>query len=306
MKNDDVIKKWLAGELTDSERDEFEGSQEFAGIARILKSVERFRAPEYNSEVEYSRLSESIFNRKRTIPFYQRMTPVFKVAAVILLGLIISYFSFNYFESFSDHGEWISEQAEIYLPDSSFVILNADSRIRYSEKKWKKKRKVELNGEAFFSVKEGVSFRVQTEHGQVTVLGTEFTVKDWEHYYQVTCYSGSVQVISQERSVVLQPNSAFRNIQGNKETFAFYDQRQQPDWLHGESSFRSVPLQYVIDEFERQYRVSVETMEVNTERLFTGSFSHDDIETAIRAITVPANLRYEINGNKIVITFEGK
>ena len=305
MTNDDKIKKWLAGELSDSERREFESSEDFVRINRLIKAVKNFKAPEFDIEGECSRLSQSVFNSKRTVSFYERTAPVFKVAAVIILAMAISYFSFNYFDTISNSRNWISEQSEVYLPDSSFVTLNADSRIRYSDKKWKSEREIELYGEAFFRVKEGAPFSVQTAQGQVTVLGTEFTVKDWENYYQVTCFSGSVRVTSQEKSVVLQPNSTFRIVHGNDEIFIFSGEKE-PGWLHGESSFRSVPLQFVIKELERQYKVSVETTKVDVEQLFTGSFSHDDLETALKAITVPASLTYEISENKIVLAVEGK
>lgn len=305
MNRDDKIKKWLTGELSDSEKKEFESTEEFAGINKLLKALKNFKAPEYDVEGEYSRLSARLDESKKKISFYNRIAPALKVAAILLLALAVSYFSFNYFDTISNSRKWISGQSEIYLPDSSLVSLNTDSRIRYSDKNWKKKREIELDGEAFFRVKEGVPFSVQTEQGHVTVLGTEFTVKDWENFYQVSCYSGSVQVTADKSSVVLQPNSTFRIVQGQEETFTFSDQKE-PDWINGESSFRSVPLQFVIDELERQYMVSVETRDVETEQLFTGSFSHDDLETALKAITVPANLTYEINENKIVIAVEGK
>lgn len=305
MTNEEKIKRWLSNELTDSERNEFESTEEFAEINKLLKAVKSFKAPEYDKGGEYSRLSESLSDSPKNISLFNRIAPLFKVAAIVLLGLAIGYFSLNYFDTISSSRNWISEQSEICLPDSSFVTLNADSRIRYSEKKWKSEREVELYGEAFFSVKEGVPFSVQTEQGQVTVLGTEFTVKNWENYYQVTCYSGSVKVTSQKKSVVLQPNSTYRIVLGNEQTYTFSDQKE-PDWLHGESSFRSVPLQFVIDELERQYKVSVETGEVDVTQHFTGSFTHDDIETALKTITIPVNLIYEVNGNKITIAVEGK
>ncbi|MEX0982816.1 MAG: FecR domain-containing protein [Bacteroidales bacterium] len=305
MTNDDKIKKWLAGELSDSERQEFESSADFAATKRLLEAVENFKAPEYDIEGEYSRLTKRVLSSKKTISLHERIAPLFKVAAVVILGLAIGYFFFNYFETFSNSRNWISEQTELYLPDSSFVSLNADSRIRYSGKKWKRERNVELQGEAFFRVNEGAQFRVHTEQGSVTVLGTEFTVKNWEDYYQVTCYSGLVKVTAQKKSVVLQPNTTFRIVQGKTETFSFSDQKE-PDWLQEESSFRSVPIKFVINELKRQYKVSVETSDVDVEQLFTGSFSHEDLETALKTITFPANLTYEMNENKIVITVEGK
>ena len=304
MIREEKIKKWLAGELSESERKEFESSAEFIEIQKIFKAVNNFKAPDYDVDEEYNRLSDKLMNQKRTISLYERISPVLKIAAILILALTVGYFSYNYIDPSQDNQQWISEQAELYLPDSSFVALNAGSKIRYSNRKWKKERNVELNGEAFFKVKKGSQFNVKTDQGTVTVLGTEFTVEDWENYYKVSCYSGSVQVISEENSIVLKPNMTYRIVDGEEETFTFSD-KSQPAWLRGESSFRSVPLKFVINEMERQYAVSVETRNVNVSQLFTGSFTHEDLEVALKSITLPLDLNYEIKNSVIIITFEG-
>lgn len=304
MANEDKIKKWLAGELSEYERKEFESSEEFAEIDKLLKSVKNFKAPEYDVDSEYNRLSKKLMDQKRSVSLYQRISPVLKIAAIFILALTIGYFSYNQLKSGSDKREWISEQTELYLPDSSFVSLNAGSKIRYSVREWKKARNVELHGEAFFNVKEGSQFNVKTDQGTVRVLGTEFTVKDWENIYQVKCYSGSVKVEARENSVVLQPHSTYRILNGREEIFTFSD-KTGPDWLEGESSFKSVPLEFVINELERQYQVSVETRNVKLNQLFTGSFTHKNLEIALKSITLPLDLNYEIKNSVIIIAFEG-
>ncbi len=304
MTNEDKIKKWLAGELSESERKEFESSEEFAETDKLLKAINNFKSPEYDVDSKYNRLSERIFNRKRTISFYERMSPLLKIAAILIIALTIGYFSYNYINPATNSQEWITEQAELYLPDSSFVALNAGSEIRYSDRKWNKERNVELNGEAFFRVKKGSQFTVITDQGTVRVLGTEFTVEDRENYYQVSCYSGSVKVNAENYIVVLKPNTTYRIVNGEEETYAFSD-KSQPDWLEGESSFNSVPLKFVINELERQYKVSVETQNVDMDQLFTGSFTHQNLEIALKAITLPLDLKYEFINGVIIIAFEG-
>ncbi|MFW5821322.1 MAG: FecR family protein, partial [Bacteroidota bacterium] len=190
MNREKKIKKWLAGELSESERKEFESSAEFAEIHKLLKALNNFKAPDYNVDEEYNRLSDKLMNQKRTVSLFERISPVLKIAAILILALTVGYFSYNYINPSQNNQQWISEQTELYLPDSSFVALNAGSKIRYSSRKWKKERNVELNGEAFFKVKKGSQFNVKTDQGTVTVLGTEFTVEDWDNYYQVSCYSG--------------------------------------------------------------------------------------------------------------------
>lgn len=305
MTNEEKIKKWLAGELSEAEKKDFEDTEEFAKISKLLKAAHHFRAPEYSMDSEYRRLSEKLFSPKTTISIYERISPFFKIAAILILALTIGYFSYTHLKPASNSQEWITGQADIYLPDSSFVSLNAGSKISYSDKQWKKARKVELTGEAFFRVKKGSQFHVKTQQGTVTALGTEFSVKDWENYFQVSCYSGSVKVSTQGKSLVLQANSGFRIVNGTEETYAFSNE-PGPDWLKGESRFKSVPLKFVIHELERQYKIPVEIRNVDLNQIFTGSFTHQDIEIALKSITLPLHLHYEMNENKIVITIEGK
>jgi transmembrane sensor len=305
MTNEDKIKKWLVGELPDSERKEFESTEEFAKIHRLLKAVDNFKAPEYDVDNEYSRLPESLIQHKRSISLYKRISPLMRIAAIFIVVLTISYFFYDHFNATTSNQGWMAKQTEVYLPDSSFVSLNKGSQIKFSENNWDKERNVELNGEAFFRVKKGSQFNVKTQQGTVTVLGTEFGVKDWDKYYEVTCYSGLVKVITEQNSLVLKPNAAYRLVNGEEENYTI-SSKSEPDWLNGESSFKSVPLRFVINELERQYKVSVETQNIDLNQLFTGGFSHMNLEIALESITIPVNLNYTINGNKIVITFEHK
>ena len=305
MSHEENIKKWLSGELSDDERRRFERTKEFDEINKLLGAVKHFKAPDFDIQGEYSRLSENVMGHGRKVSLYKRMRPVLKVAAVFILALTAGYFLYFYVLPSSGSPQWISSQTEVYLPDSSLVTLNAASSIRFSGKKWEKERNVELIGEAFFDVKEGVQFKVQTDQGSVAVLGTSFSVKDREDYYEVTCFSGSVRVTTSRKSVVLRPEMTYRELPGHTQMYVFSDQ-PEPTWINEESSFRSVPLNHVLDELERQYQVTVEAKDVDVTRLFSGSFSHENLDIALQAVTIPLDLHYEIIDNKIVITVEGK
>lgn len=303
MNNEDKIKRWLRGELSESEKKEFESTEEFTRIDKLMEAVKAFKAPKYNVESEYKKFSENTIHRARSVSLYSRISPLLRIAAIVLLTLAIGYLSHTYINSRSNNQEWITELPEVFLPDSSFVAINSGSKIRFSEKKWKKERNVELAGEAFFKVKEGSGFNVITEQGIVTVLGTEFAVKNWEGYYEVTCYSGLVKVSTQKSDVVLKPDMAYRIIRGTEQQYSVSN-KTMPDWINGESSFKSVPLSFVLEELERQYNVKVETRGINTNQVFSGSFSHNNLEVALESITLPFNLYYKIRGNKIVIGIE--
>ena len=303
MNREDQIKKWLAGELSDPERREFEESDEFAEISRLLNAAKSFKAPEYDVEGEYNKLSEKVLPGTRTISITRRFDSVLRIAAIFIVALTVTYFAYDQLNSGLKGQEWIAAQDEILLPDSSTVLLNAGSEIRFSHKKWDKERNVELRGEAFFKVKEGSDFHVKTQQGKVSVLGTEFSVKDREDYYEVTCYSGRVKVSAARNTVVLEAHSAFRIIQGKQEQYEV-SQKNEPEWLQGESNFSSVPLFHVVKELERQYSISVESDTYELDQLFTGSFTHKDLKLALESITIPVDLNYEIKEDKIVRIFE--
>lgn len=303
MTNEDKIKKWLSDELLDSEKKEFESTETFAKINKLLNAAQAFKAPEYNIDKEYSKLSDYLHHEKKHYTLYKAATPILRIAATIIIIFTIGYFSYIFLNKSSENQVWIAEQSEVYLPDSSFVLLNTDSKIRYLNQQWEKERNVELKGEAFFKVKKGSHFNVRTQQGVVTVLGTEFNVKDRKNYYEVTCYSGLVKVITEGNSVVLKPNNTYRIIKGKEECYSIANQKQ-PKWLNGESHFKSIPLRFVINELQRQYKVSITTKNVNLDQLFTGSFTHTSIELALKAITIPVNLNYKINGKQIVISVE--
>jgi ferric-dicitrate binding protein FerR (iron transport regulator) len=88
----------------------------------------------------------------------------------------------------------VGEQQVVDLPDGSGVYLNAMSEIRYSEKDFQKNRTLRLNGEAYFEVKEGSLFTVESDQGKIEVLGTSFNVQSRDDYFKVSCLSGRVVV----------------------------------------------------------------------------------------------------------------
>jgi ferric-dicitrate binding protein FerR (iron transport regulator) len=155
-------------------------------------------------------------------------------------------------------------------------------------------------------VAKGSRFDVITSSGVVTVLGTQFNVKVRDNYFEVICYEGLVAVNSDNEIVELPPNYMFRIINGE----VFTDSNlidTAPSWLINESSFISIPYEQVIKEFERQYNVVITTNEVDLEQLFTGRFTHNDISLALKSISLPFNLSYELEEDQhIVLSSDNK
>ena len=297
MKKEDYIKKWLQGTLDDEEKRIFESTEEYKSLEKLSESLMLFKAPEYDIDAEYERFRSGRSPKGKVVAM-NWFKPLLKIAAVLMV-LAGSYFFFLY-DSSTVVETLAAEKRELILPDSSFAALNALSRLSFNEKKWKNERKVELDGEAYFRVVKGSQFDVETSSGIVRVLGTEFNVKNRKDYFEVICYEGSVEVQSEYEVRKLLPKQTFRIISGVVAADNIVTE-DSPGWRVNESSFKSIPILYVIQEFERQYDVSVTTRNVNKNQLFTGTFIHSDLRLALKSIAYPLNLRYQITEDKKII-----
>lgn len=300
MKNKAYIEKWLAGTLSESERQAFEKTSDFKELEKLDRELKHFKAPDYASEGEYIKLQQKLQRETKVVPL-NWLQPFLKVAAALLV-FVVGYGLYNAFLKENIQTEMAS-QSEFFLPDSSRVILNAQSDINYRAYNWQKKRSLQLNGEAFFEVAKGSKFDVKTALGTVSVLGTKFNVISRGEYLEVVCYEGKVQIEFGTRTESITPGVMFRALNGE---IMVKDVKlpDEPSWMLNESSFTGMPFAYVIDELERQYNTVIETKSVDTSLLFTGSFVHDDLELALKAITGPLNLKYTIGEKEIILTGE--
>ena len=297
MNSEEYIKRWLDGSLNEAEKKEFEASTDFKSIERLLRSVEYFRATDFDQETELKRLLDKRSKEGKQVNI-SWIRPLLRAAAVLVI-IFVSAFYF-YLNKTRQIETLASEKVDIYLPDSSFVNLNASTTIAYKINRWESKRSIELDGEAFFEVAKGSRFDVETEAGTVSVLGTSFNVTSRATYFEVICYEGLVQVKSGVEISKLDPGDAFRLLNGKIEHLKGIED-SSPPWLNNESAFRSVPFHYVLAEFERQYDISTEISGFNSSRLFTGKFPHNNTTVALQAITSPFDLEFELTDEQRVI-----
>ena len=296
MDKEYYIKKWLDNTLSDEEKKIFEQAEDFQQLKRLLNATLAFKAPDYNVEQELDRLSnkKTVKTQVQSIHWVKTLLPIAAVLVVVLAGFL--YF---YLDTAITVQTASAEKTKLFLPDSTQVILNAFSKVSYN-KKWGEKRNVKMEGEAYFDVSKGSRFDVITDHGTVSVLGTHFNVNSRTAYFEVLCFEGLVQVQIDGQLVELPPNHSVRIMNGVL-TKNDASEELSPSWLNNESSFQSVPFGLVIQEFERQYDVTVSTHNVDLNQLFTGRFVHDDQSLAVQEISIPLNLTYEIPKDKQII-----
>lgn len=166
-------------------------------------------------EINNARATHFSGSSRRLIPWWNSngLPALLRVAAILTLFMLSAVLLYNFANpSTITYATAFGEKRTIVLPDSSVVVLNANSRL-VTDREWtqEKAREVNLTGEAYFSVTHqhnNQKFVVHTSDGvHVEVLGTEFNVSDRGSKSQVMLSSGKVvlTVGDENKTVVMKP-----------------------------------------------------------------------------------------------------
>ncbi|MDP5081029.1 MAG: FecR family protein [Winogradskyella sp.] len=296
MIEDDLLKKWLNNDLTDTEKEMFSKRSDYAENQNIIDKAHYFKASQFSKANDFETFKKA-YESRAIVKRFNLIKPMLRIASVLVIGLAVYFTVFN--NNLVEERSLVSEKVELSLPDLSVVTLNSDSEIAYDSESWDSKRRINLKGEAYFKVAKGKTFDVITKKGIISVVGTEFNVKSRNNYFEVTCYEGLVKVTSDTITRLLEAGDSYRIL--NKKFSEDKSLDTEPQWTKNKSSFKSVPYIEVVAELERQYGVKVAFKSVVTSRLFSGGFVHDNLENALSAITQPMNLSFELSATNQVL-----
>jgi ferric-dicitrate binding protein FerR (iron transport regulator) len=299
MKEKNDILKWLNRETSDEELLRLKETKNFKTLEKIAHYSAQIETPKVDVKEALAALKIKTQNSSKKGKFVQfNFKQLYKYAAAIVVLVATSYFLlFNNTSSFKTK---FAQTKTFNLPDNSEVILNANSEISYAEKDWKTNRNLTLKGEAYFKVQKGKKFTVNTEIGQVTVLGTQFNVKKRANYFEVKTFEGLVSVTYKNKEVKLPRGTIFKVVNGVIDATNTFDVNEK-SWLQKESNFKSIALRFVLAEIENQFEYTIETKDIDLDILYSGGFTHTDINIALQSITIPLQLSYKIDGKKITI-----
>jgi len=240
---ENYLAKWLNNELSDAELKEFKNSEEYASYQRIVDASNALESPDFNADEALVALRNKRALTDTKVVQLNPFKKFLRVAAAVAILLAGTYLYINSLDTAVS--TQYAENKEIVLPDNSEVILNADSKVTYSEKNWDDNRNITLEGEAFFKVAKGERFTVATHAGEVTVLGTQFNVENRKDFFEVTCYEGLVSISFKGKETKLPAGSSFVAIDGKIVSETSLN-TTTPSWMNAESSFKSIPLKYVL------------------------------------------------------------
>lgn len=263
------------------------------------------------------RLEEArAFNKKKSrILFIRYMT---RIAAVLFIPLFLFTF-INWRGNVTE--KKASVYAEIYsplgartsfsLPDGSSGWLNGGSYLHFPTEFTRKYRTVELNGEAYFNVKENPKkpFNVLTDGIKVTAYGTSFNVMAYpdDQTVEVTLESGDVEIFGKnEYRKYLSVGKLKPGYRGVllKGTNIYNTQKVDTDkytsWKNGRLVFRHESMTEVVNRINRWYNVRLVIKNKNLESYsYRATLIDETLDEVLRLLQISAPIKYKDLGREI-------
>jgi transmembrane sensor len=212
------------------------------------------------------------------------------------------------------------EVKRILLPDSSVVILNANSSMRIPQQ-WsdedKDGRQVWLEGEAYFEVQKKASTRqkfvVHTDQVDVIVLGTKFNVNTRRQHAIVALEEGKVQlsvhgvgqsVLEKTAPVVLRPGQVVVVGQAEKlQINTDKDVASHSGWARNEFHFDNTTLAEIGRLIEDDYGYKIETSDTTLlRRSISGDLRAANLDELVSVLEVTLKLTMRIEKKTIYVT----
>ena len=196
----------------------------------------------------------------------------------------------------------------VVLADGTKVWFNEETSLKFPVSFIGDTREVFLGkGEIYLEVAKDKEhpFIVHTINGDIRVLGTEFNVKCLpDEKMETTLVKGSVQVMTENAEVVLEPNQQAEvgNVV-NVITVTDVDVEEIICWKDNMFFFRDVELEKILDKLAEWYGFTVfyENADVKQEKFFVRVDKYAEVNKILNVISEVGNVKFKINGKVVTV-----
>lgn len=194
-----------------------------------------------------------------------------------------------------------NETKTILLPDSSVIVLNANSTMEYSD------REVKLEGNAFFRIRKDVGYRsfvVHTRSLAITVLGTELNVNARSAAAEVGLISGKVKVEKAgNETVYLLPGDKVRlDTMENKLVRSTMNPMIYSAWTEGKWNFRNTSLEDIGGLIRDYYGIEVTYFRPQSKRLIINAvIAVGSLQKLIPVLEQTLHIKMVLSENRLAI-----
>ena len=322
---DNLIARYLTGEASEDERNrlekwmnESEENEKYFSDTRFVhdKAVASHKIIRVDvnkawNSVQGQMHPKTISKPAKRIPL---ITFWMRIAAVFVLTIGISFWLYRNYHTKSLQPLLIESRNNTLaykLTDSSRVFMNRHSEITYTADYGKKRRIVNLTGEAYFQVAHNKKkpFIVETEGTFVKDIGTSFNIKAYavDSIVEVFVESGEVSFYTENNPGILLRKGEKGIYNKVTETFRKFNSAE-PNILSYKSKvliFRNTNLSEVLETLNSIYqtKITANNQELMNCRI-TVTFDNEDINTIVSIISetlhlqmVKTNDGYELEGD---------
>jgi len=281
----------------DSWKKESEDNLEFLKQMMLDKDNPQIDYKGFDKEAAWNEVEQKI--EKSSGSFFKYLLGVIISALLVFLGI-----------QFLGKGPQLLHESNdkvenIILADNSNIWLNKGSNLKVDQA-YASARKVALQGEAFFEVEAEKSnpFIIDINGDDfIKVIGTSFNVVNTDDNFDLTVYSGTVELHSLNRVLILNKNDRVTKVNGslvkikNKE-------KNILSWKDETLIFEDADLSTVFKDLSRHFKVDINIEEkLNTSNCALRSrFVDQDIENVMSELKSIWNLEYTQEGNTFTIT----
>lgn len=249
-----ILARYFSNEASSEEQkavEDFrkENELEFSMLKRLWEK-DKIEVVDFDTQRALANVKQKT-RKGRKVSLFRTMS---RIAAVFVLVASISVYLINKNTELF-HPEMITqvnpgpENMKVTLPDGTAVWLNESASITYPEEFRRKKRAVEMTGEAFFKVMRNVEkpFQIEAGNAFVEVLGTSFNVKSGLEQTTIDVTTGKVRVSNQKKSSeVILTKGMSAMVNGNIVEAGETSNQNYLSWKTGAFSFSGATLTQVV------------------------------------------------------------
>jgi ferric-dicitrate binding protein FerR (iron transport regulator) len=194
---------------------------------------------------------------------------------------------------------------EIYLPDNTLITLSDHSEIRYDLKEYNRKRRaVEMKGKAFFQVApdKARSFSVKTKNTLTIAVGTRFQIDEQKEVTRINVVTGRVLFggSNEEDGSLLTADMSADYIIDNQRVNIVNDNvnTNYLSWKTHILVFNETPLEKVIEDVSKHFKVLITNKSNNTNLKLTATFNHLSLDETLSIINQTLDIQLVVVGGQ--------
>lgn len=240
-----------------------------------------------------------------------------RIAAILVFiigaAIVVIQFSSPFSKSYITVANQFGKTQLVRLPDSSKVWLNASSTLRYA-RSFKKTRKLELVGEAYFEVTHDTKhpFIVDAGGVQTTVLGTSFNIKAYEsaNTTAISVITGKVKVTNNAKDLAVL--TASKQLQFNRKnqivTTVTVDTNYVLSWKKGMLQFEGQTLAEIAATLEQWYGVTILFAKPGMRncRYYMGFENTISLDKLLSVMSELTEMQYTFSNDSKKVTLSGR